>query len=510
MNIAAKENFMSEQGTLERLEPGMMIPFGGNRYTRVGEDLARDFRPGDRLLVVQETGALLRIPAQVSEVVRARVGEARRAFEALAQAEPGAVVRFYEAFADALASDAIWQQIADANDEDVRSAVARGRSTTRLKVSDKMRAGMIDGLRVWPAYAAQDRGVADRVDHGDWQVEVVRVPLGVVGFVFEGRPNVLVDACGVLASGNTAVLRIGSDALGTAEALVRHALRPALQASGLPAGAVSLVDVEDRAAGWAMFSDSRLALAVARGSGTAVMQLSSVARQAGVPVSAHGTGGAWMVADPSADAGRFERAVRYSLDRKVCNTLNVCCIVRSRVEDLMPRFLKAIDEAGAALGGTPRLHVTPAAQPYVPAGLFARQTIVRRAEGDREEPYASLLQEDQLGREWEWEETPELTVTVVESVDEAIDLFNRYSPRFVASLIAESPQAHAHFRARIDAPFVGDGFTRWVDGQYALGKPELGLSNWEHGRLLGRGGVLTGADLAAVRLVATTAVEQHR
>jgi glutamate-5-semialdehyde dehydrogenase len=54
----------------------------------------------------------------------------------------------------------------------------------------------------------------------------------------------------------------------------------------------------------------------------------------------------------------------------------------------------------------------------------------------------------------------------------------------------------------VDAPFVGDGFTRWVDGQYALNEPELGLSNWEHGRLLGRGGVLTGASVHTLRLFA--------
>ncbi|MDX3904278.1 MAG: aldehyde dehydrogenase family protein [Pigmentiphaga sp.] len=501
---------MNEHGTLDRLEPGMMIPYGGNRYTRVGEALANAFGPGDRLLVVQETGALLRIPGRVDEVVRARVAEARAAFEALAQVPPGSVDRFYHVFADALARNDVWERVMAANDEDVRRAMQRGRSTTRLRVSDKMRAAMIDGLRVWPGLAAADRRVVDRVDHGDWQVEVVRVPLGVIGFVFEGRPNVLVDACGVLSTGNAAVLRIGSDALGTASALLRHALEPALAAAGLPSGAVSLVELEDRAAGWAMFSDSRLALAVARGSGEAVMQLSSVARQAGVPVSAHGTGGAWLVADPSADAERFERSVRHSLDRKVCNTLNVCCIVRSRVEDLVPRFLRAIDEAGCALRGTPRLHVTPSAEPFVPSELFQRPTIVRRAAGDVEEPYATPLPEERLGQEWEWEETPELTLAVVESVDEAIALFNRHSPRFVASLIAEDREAHRRFRARIDAPFVGDGFTRWVDGQYALGKPELGLSNWEFGRLLGRGGVLTGADLAAVRLVAATAVEQRR
>jgi glutamate-5-semialdehyde dehydrogenase len=308
----------------------------------------------------------------------------------------------------------------------------------------------------------------------------------------------------VLSSGNTAVLRIGSDALGTARALARHALQPALEAAGLPAGAVSLIDMEDRAAGWALFSDARLALAVARGSGQAVQQLSSVARQAGVPVSAHGTGGAWMVADVDADAERFERAVKSSLDRKVCNTLNVCCIVRTRAAELMPRFLAAIDAAGRARSGAPRLHVVPSAQPFIPAELFTRQVEVHRAAGNVAEPYASPFEEARLGEEWEWEDTPELTVAVVESLDEAIALFNRYSPRFVASLISTDAQAHETFRARIDAPFVSNGFTRWVDGQYALGKPELGLSNWQYGRLLARGGVLTGADLAAVRLVATT------
>ena len=172
--------------------------------------------------------------------------------------------------------------------------------------------------------------VLARIAHVGWSVEQVSAPLGVVGFVFEGRPNVFADAAGVLRSGNTAVLRIGSDALGTAQAISRHALVPALAAAGLPEGAVCLIKSVERAAGWALFSDRRLALAVARGSGAAVAQLGSVARQAGVAVSLHGTGGAWIVADTGADAARFGDAVRHSLDRKVCNTLNVCCIVRAR------------------------------------------------------------------------------------------------------------------------------------------------------------------------------------
>jgi glutamate-5-semialdehyde dehydrogenase len=104
-----------------------------------------------------------------------------------------------------------------------------------------------------------------------------------------------------------------------------------------------------------------------------------------------------------------------------------------------------------------------------------------------------------LREEWEWERSPEVAVHVVNSVDEAVALHNRLSPRFVASLISESQAEHDRFFATVDAPFVGDGFTRWVDGQYALGTPELGLSNWEHGRMLGRGAILSGDSVFTVR-----------
>ncbi len=92
-----------------------------------------------------------------------------------------------------------------------------------------------------------------------------------------------------------------------------------------------------------------------------------------------------------------------------------------------------------------------------------------------------------------------MTLTIVRDVDEAVTLFNRHSPRFVASLISASQDAHDRFFDTIDAPFVGNGFTRWVDGQYALNRPELGLSNWQFGRLFGRGGVLSGDSVHTIR-----------
>jgi glutamate-5-semialdehyde dehydrogenase len=486
---------------LDKLTPGMPIPFGGNRLATVSEALADAFKPGDRLVVVQESGALLHIPAAVQAVAEAAVGRAHDAFGQMGAITDAQITQFFALFASRLADDKPWAAIAAANAVDITKAKAAGRSTTRLIADGKMRAGMVDGLRGWAETPSVRGQVIERVQHNGWSIEQTAAPLGVVAFVFEGRPNVFADAAGVLRSGNTVVFRIGSDALGTAKAIVEHALAPALAASGLPKGAAVLVESPARAAGWAMFSDPRLALAVARGSGPAVAQLGAVARQAGIPVSLHGTGGAWLVADRAADKDRFAAVVENSLDRKVCNTLNVCCIEHSRAEELVPIFLDALERAGGRRGHGCKLHVVDEgdARRYIPDGWFDAKTAIRRAEGDVEEDRAEMLPADRLGREWEWEETPEVTLAVVGSLQHAINWFNQYSPKFDASLISEDQAAHDLFYNTINAPFVGDGFTRWVDGQYALNKPELGLSNWENGRLFARSGVLSGDGVFTIR-----------
>ena len=477
---------------LTSLSAGMPIPFGGDRLTRVPEALAAAFRLGDRLIVVQETGDLLHVPADVHRIAASAVGRAADAFARMGGVSDEAIGAFFEAFARRLESAAAWAAIAAANAADVEQAMARGRSTTRLVATDKMRGGMIAGLRDWAAAPPSRGRPVERVDHGGFAIEQVTAPLGVVGFVFEGRPNVFADAAGVLRGGNTVVFRIGSDALGTARAIDERALAPALAEAGLPPGACVLVESAERSAGWAMFSDARLSLAVARGSGPAVAQLGAVARQAGVPVSLHGTGGAWLIADAAANAATFAAAVRNSLDRKVCNTLNVCCIVRERADELAPLFFEAV-------GTETKLHVAEADAACVPERLRTSQIVVHRAAGSRLEDRVELLPEAELGREWEWEATPEVSLKIVDDLGAAIALFNRLSPRLAASLISDDPIAHARFYAEIDAPFVGDGMTRWVDGQYALNRPELGLSNWQHGRLLARGGVLSGDSVYTIR-----------
>jgi glutamate-5-semialdehyde dehydrogenase len=484
---------MDESGSrLTSLTTGQQIPYGGDRVAVVDADLAERFRAGDRLVVVQQTGDLLLIPEAEHHLVAEGVTRALGAFAELSSCSDESISEFLRGFADRLEDRDVIAAIERANRADIDDAVARGRTTGRLLLDDKMRTQMIAGLRSWASGPDRRDLTVHDVAHTGWSVEVRRAPVGVVGFVFEGRPNVFADAVGVVCSGNTVVVRIGSDALRTAVALMERALSPALEAAGLPSDTVVLLDSPSRAVGWALFNDARLSLAVARGSGAAVAQLGAVARQSGVAVSLHGTGGAWMIATEAADARRLFSSIVHSLDRKVCNTLNVLCLTEQSLSVTAEPALEALGHCGALV------HLDP-------ASLDA----LRRSGADLDDAavveglgLAGVISSDalDLGREWEWDDVPELSLIVVGDLDSSITLFNRHSPRFVASLISERDVEHEHFYGGVEAPFVGDGFTRWVDGQYVFETPELGLSNWERGRLLGRSAVVSGDSVHTLRL----------
>jgi glutamate-5-semialdehyde dehydrogenase len=145
------------------------------------------------------------------------------------------------------------------------------------------------------------------------------------------------------------------------------------------------------------------------------------------------------------------------------------------------------------------LHIVEGSEAYLPSHWRTATVEVYRADGYQTEALAEPLPEDQLGREWEWEETPEVSLKIVDDLSQAITLFNRYSPQFTVSLISENAEAHERFYNAVNAPFVGNGITRWVDGQYALNKPELGLSNWESGRLFARSAILSGDGVFTIR-----------
>ncbi|HEX5657600.1 MAG TPA: aldehyde dehydrogenase family protein [Polyangiales bacterium] len=429
--------------------------------------------PGDLALPITRLGELLVLPHEAHEAARLAVEEAALAVEALAHVPSAAVDAFFTRFAELLADDTVWAQIAEANRADVEDAEARGRSAARLAVSAKMRSDMIAGLRIWARTPARvGELIEQRVSEG-YRIERRRAPLGVVAFVFEGRPNVFADGVGVIRNGNAAVMRIGADALRTALAIEQLALAPALRESGLPSGAARLVRHRSHAAGQALFTLPQVRLAVARGSGATVALLGAIAEQHGIPASLHGTGGAWMFIDESADEAAVRQAIVNSLDRKVCNTLNVLLLARATRDRLGPVVAQALASVQA------RVHVVHGSE-----GVVA---------GEPDYPA------DALGREWEWEHTPELSFALVHDLAEAARIFNAQSPRFVASILSTRAGAFEQFYAAVDAPYVSNGFTRWVDGQWAYERPELGLTNWENGRLLGRSGFLSGDDITSVR-----------
>ena len=476
-----------ERGRLTSLVAGQMVPFGGDRYVQVSAELASSFVDGDRLVVVQESGDLIHIEASVARVVDEAVSRAVIGFERLATTPLAIVDDFYDSFARLLSDDEVFESIKSANENDVDDARLRGRSIGRLQLTEKMRVDMIEALRMWRDLPDPFSGSTERIEHESWTVEERRSPLGVIGFVFEGRPNVFADATGVLKSGNSVVFRIGSDALGTARALMRHCVIPACHESGLAVESITLVDAAERSAGHALFSDPRLALAVARGSGEAVAQLGAVARQSGVPVSLHGTGGAWMYIAPGFGLEPIEQIVEASLDRKVCNTVNVIAVpasARSEHEAVLSGIVAAAERRGCM------------------AIVHMRRSEFEIWGGGNQ--FETIVHDDDsfLATEWEWDDRPEVSVVTVGDSDESTELFNRYSPKFVLAVLTKDPDELERLYRTSEAPFVGDGFTRWVDGQYALGRPELGLSNWQSGRLFGRGGILSGDGVYSVRYLA--------
>lgn len=472
----------------------------GTQLITVDETFASSLQKGDSVLGIAATGQLRRIPSEVQALVGAAVKSALEGFVRLQDVTVNHVNRFFELAAQKLSDDAIFSVIAVANSLDVESANSRGRSTTRLVLSQKMREDMIAAFRMWEVTDMGSTAMLETIQHDGWRVEQWKAPLGVIGFVFEGRPNVFADATGVLKGGNSVVFRIGSDALGTAVAIMRHIITPSLVEAGLPEDCVILLESVEHAAGWALFADPRLSLAVARGSGQAVAELGSIAQQAGVAASLHGTGGAWIIAGEGADVSRFATIVQHSLDRKVCNTANVICVPISRAEELVPEILIAAERASEQRGTHPRIHAVGGADSYLPNS----STIdVHRADGVKTEPQITTSSREELGHEFEWEENPEFFVVIVSDVAEAVRLFNQYSPQFVVSAVSEFQEEKELVWSQCNAPFVGDGFTRWVDGQFALLRPELGLSNWQSGRLFARGGVLSGDSAYTIRLRVT-------
>ena len=153
---------------LVALATGQQIVFGGDQVVEVEAELADAFQAGDRLVVVQEDGALLHIPANEYAIVDAAVTAAQAGFTELAAATDDAISDFFESFASRLADNAVFAFIAAANSLDIDRARKRGRSTTRLELSAAMRAGMVAGLRGWRDAPASRDEIVRTIEHKGW------------------------------------------------------------------------------------------------------------------------------------------------------------------------------------------------------------------------------------------------------------------------------------------------------------------------------------------------------
>jgi glutamate-5-semialdehyde dehydrogenase len=368
-----------------------------------------------------------------SEAAAAHAAVERLTDDAVASALAEAARRLAERRDDVLA--------ANAADLDAAAGLDEG-ALDRLRLDEHRLSAIERQLAEMAALPPLEREIAGWTLDNGLRVSERRIPVGAVGANFEARPNVAVDvAAQLLKSLNTAVLRTGGAALRTVTVLVDEVLRPALEAAGLPPGAVGLVRTPDREGARALVSLPKLVpLVILRGSGETTAALARLAAENGVRTLAHAEGGGVLYVHPAADPAKSEALVRDSLDRLgVCNRLNLLL-----VEDVahLPALRVVLEELG-------------------------------------------VDESDELGVEWANEPDRVSTVTVrtVESLDEAVRIANDETSGLAAGIVTEDEAAATRFldRYRGTAAFW-HATTRFTDGSALTGAPETGINvDWTPG-----------------------------
>jgi glutamate-5-semialdehyde dehydrogenase len=337
----------------------------------------------------------------------------------------------------------------EANRRDIAAAEATGMSPgllDRLVIDEGRLKGMADQLDVLAETPAEPQVRKIRELNGNTVVLEKRRPIGVLGANFEARPNVVVDmASQSLRSRNACVLRTGSAALGTAEALVDLAIGPAVEANGLSRDAVRLLRTPARDAAEELVQHPEgIPLVILRGSGDTTRSLSRLAAQAGVAVLAHADGGGVLYIHHAADTSTVTRLVDESIDRLgVCNRLNLLLVDSAVLDDFVPR---------------------------VRAQLAAHQPPITLVEPSPDRP---------LGHEWALDDARSATVTFAPVVGpiEAAQTANRETSGLAATIATEDADAAAEFLTA----YAGTGgfcnrTTRLLDGYKLLAVPETGIN----------------------------------
>ncbi|HUF02058.1 MAG TPA: aldehyde dehydrogenase family protein [Gaiellaceae bacterium] len=347
-------------------------------------------------------------------------------------------------------------EILAANVADCEAAVGRldGGTLDRLRLDDARVAALADQVAVLAGLEPLAREAGSWTLPNGLRVSERRIPIGTVGANFEARPNVALDVAGqLLKSLNTAVLRTGGAALRTVTVLVDQVLRPALEAAGLPPGAVGLVRSPDREGARVLVSlPHRIPLVILRGSGETTAALAKLAAENGVRTLAHAEGGGVLYVHGSASAEKALALVDASLDRLgVCNRLNLLLVDRA-ADAQLPALLDALAARG----------------------------LVVRGEFD-----GALPLDRRLGHEWanDAERVSTVTVALVDGLDEAVRLANEETSGLAAGIVTEDEGAAERFL---------DGYrgtaaywhatTRYTDGFELTGAPETGINvDWAPG-----------------------------
>lgn len=384
------------------------------------------------------------------ELVKAKAQAAKQAAAKLAVTSTA--VKNAALLAMAAALEAQQSEILAANERDMTAAAAKGMKSSmldRLKLTAERISGMADGLR-------QVAGLADPVGNvidgktlpNGLHITKIRVPLGVIGIIYEARPNVTADAAGLcLKSGNAVILKGGSEAM-ESNKTVAAILAQAAEGAGIPAGSIQFIDTSDRQAVQDLIHMNGLVDVVIPRGGAGLIQ--AVVRNASVPVIETGAGVCHTYVDKDADV---EMAMKIAFNAKVqrpsvCNAMETLLVHKDIADKFLPMMLMMYNSSAVEICGD------EAVQEY--SGQVHPVT-----EEDWSTEYGDLR----------------LSVKIVDSIEEAMAHIAKYGTGHSECIVTNNYQAAQLFQYTVDAAAVYvNASTRFTDGnEFGFGA-EIGIS----------------------------------
>ncbi|HFQ8269413.1 TPA: glutamate-5-semialdehyde dehydrogenase [Pseudomonas aeruginosa] len=377
--------------------------------------------------------------------------DARAASRLLARAATAQKNRALLAAADAL--DAARAELSHANEQDLAAGRANGLEPAmldRLALTPARIDDMIEGLRQVATLPDPIGEIRDmRYVPSGIQIGKMRVPLGVVGIIYESRPNVTIDAASLcLKSGNATILRGGSEAIHSNQAIAR-CIQQGLAEAGLPAAAVQVVETTDRAAVGALISMPEYVDVIVPRGGKGLIE--RISREAKVPVIKHLDGICHVYIDVAAD---LDKAIRVADNAKTqryapCNTMETLLVHAGIAERVLPPLATIYREKGVELRGDAATRALLGAD------------VLEATEEDWRTEYNA----------------PILSIRIVDGLGAAIEHINTYGSQHTDAIITENFSDARRFLAEVDsASVMVNASTRFADGfEYGLGA-EIGIS----------------------------------